>query len=89
MIAFGITCFMNSLCYVTPISVSNFLRCFCNIVTDCAMTCNCDDCSKLSASNDQMNNHYFFSIRVFFTDTDNSFIPLYHFHPLTNTETSI
>ena len=41
----------------------------------------------------------FFSIRVFFTDTDDSknnrgrggpsFIPLYHFHPLTNSETFI
>ena len=41
----------------------------------------------------------FFSIRVFFTDTDDpqdcrggegpSFIPLYHFHPLTNIETFI
>ena len=41
----------------------------------------------------------FFSIRVFFTDTDNSqdsrerdepsFVPLYHFHPLKNIETFI
>ena len=40
--------------------------------------------------------NFFFSIRVFFTDTDNSqrsrrregksFIPLYHFHPLTSIE---
>ena len=37
---------------------------------------------------------FFFSIRVFFTDTDDSqdirgpsFIPLYHFHPLTNIQT--
>ena len=44
---------------------------------------------------------FFFSIRVFFTDTDDSqesrgmegkgpsFIPLYHFLPLTNIETFI
>ena len=51
---------MNSLCYVTPVSTPNFLRCFCNIIIDCAKTCNCHDCSKLLVSNDQMNNFFFY-----------------------------